>query len=100
MKLYVGNLAYGATEGDLQDLFGQHGENNVKLITDRDSGRSKGFAFVEFQDAGAAEEAMSKLDGHNFMGRTIRVSVAKAREEGGGGRPPRRNGGGGFRPRG
>ena len=85
-KLYVGNLSFNSTEDDLKDLFGRHGTvESVAVITDRDTGRARGFAFVEMQDAQAAQDAISSLDGTDFAGRTIKVNEAKDRREGGGG---------------
>ena len=95
-KLYVGNLSYGTTEADLSALFGAVGEvSSVSLITDRMTGRSKGFAFVEMAEYSAAQEAISKLNGKELDGRQIKVDNA---------RPPKpredyRQGGGGRRRR-
>ncbi|VAX24908.1 RNA-binding protein, partial [hydrothermal vent metagenome] len=77
--IYVGNLPYSATEDELRDLFGQHGEvTSVKLISDRDTGRFRGFGFVEMDDndAGAAIET---LNGSDFGGRSLRVNEARER---------------------
>jgi cold-inducible RNA-binding protein len=77
-KLYVGNLSYGTTEADLSALFGTVGEvSSVSLITDRMSGRSKGFAFVEMAEYSAAQEAISKLNGKEVDGRQIKVDNAR-----------------------
>ena len=102
-KLYVGNLPFSATEEDLKDLFGRHGTvTSVKVITDRETGRPRGFAFVEM-DANGATEAMRALDGNQFGGRPLRVNEAQERERGGdrggdrGGRGGPRHGGGGGR---
>ncbi|MEN8160028.1 MAG: RNA-binding protein [Myxococcota bacterium] len=93
-KLYVGNLPFTTTEEDLRELFAQHGEvSSAKVITDRETGRSRGFAFVEM--ASGAEEAMRALDGNQFGGRPLRVNEAQERERGGRGGP--RGGGGGGR---
>jgi cold-inducible RNA-binding protein len=95
-KLYVGNLAYSVTDQDLRDLFSQSGAvESVAVISDRESGQSKGFAFVEMADAGAADAAIKLLDGSELKGRNIKVNEAKPREGGGGGGP--RGGGGGGR---
>ncbi|HXV37172.1 MAG TPA: RNA-binding protein [Myxococcota bacterium] len=76
-KLHVGNLPFSATEEQLRDLFGQHGEVvSVKIIKDRETGRSRGFAFVEFGSASHAERAKSALNGTDFGGRSLRVSEA------------------------
>jgi RNA recognition motif-containing protein len=91
-KLYVGNLPFNSTEEDLRAAFERHGAvGSVNVITDRETGRSRGFAFVEMEDAAAAEEAMRALDGTDFGGRSLRVNEAQERRGGGGG------GGGGGR---
>ena len=78
-KLYVGNLPWTATEDDLQNLFAPIGPtNSISLITDRETGRSRGFGFVELGDA-EAEAAISKLDGKDFGGRPLRVNEAQER---------------------
>lgn len=78
-KLYVGNLPYRASEADVESLFSQFGSVvNVILIKDRDTGRPKGFGFVEFQDAAAAQQALS-LDGKEFQERALKVSMARER---------------------
>lgn len=77
-KLYVGNLPYSATKESLETLFGAHGEvNSVNLISDRDTGQSKGFAFVEMTRDGEADKAMLELDGHMLDEREIKVNEAK-----------------------
>ena len=92
VKLYVGNLAYTTTEADLETHFGQAGTvKSVAIIKDRDSGRSKGFAFVEMSTQEEAQNAISLLDGKEFQQRMLKVNMARPREEGGGG------GRGGFR---
>ena len=81
-KLYVGNLPWTSTEADLRDLFSTFGEvHSVAVITDRDTGRSRGFGFVELDEA-AATKAISDLDGKDFGGRAIRVNEAQQRERG------------------
>jgi len=106
-KLYVGNLPFSTTEAELRDLFGRHGSvESVKVITDRETGRPRGFAFVEM-DATAASDAIRSLDGTDLGGRTLRVNEAQDRERsgggggggGGGGRDRRGGGGGGGRDR-
>lgn len=97
MKLYVGNLSFESTENDLQDLFEQHGTvNEVRLMMDRMTGKSRGFAFVTMNDDAQANAAMNALNGHELNGRALTVNEARPREErprpGGGG------GGGGRRP--
>ena len=81
-KLYVGNLPYSATEDDLKNHFGQAGTvTSVALITDRATGRAKGFGFVEMATGEEAQKAITMLHGQEFMGRTITVNVARPREE-------------------
>jgi RNA recognition motif-containing protein len=85
-KLYVGNLPFSATETDLRDLFGKHGDlASVNVITDRETGRPRGFAFVEFEDPSSADAAMQAIDGTEIDGRTVRVNEAHDRRGGGGG---------------
>ena len=92
-KLYVGNLAFAATEEDLRAHFGQVGAvKSVTLIKDRETGRSKGFAFVEMESDADANAAIEKLNGTQLGQRSINVSVARPREEG----TRRPGGGGGF----
>ena len=98
-KLYVGNLAYSTTEPDLQTLFTQAGAvKSVALIKDRDSGRSKGFAFVEMETQADMQNAISMFNGKDMQGRDLSVSIARPREErsGGGFGGNRRGGGGGY----
>lgn len=79
-NIYVGNLAFETTSADLQSLFTPHGEvTKAQVITDRDSGRSRGFGFVEMAESSAAQEAISALDGHNVDGRALTVNLAKPR---------------------
>jgi RNA recognition motif-containing protein len=108
-KLYVGNLSYSTTEDDLRNLFAQVGSvQSVALIKDRDTGRSKGFAFVEMSTSGEAQKAIEQFHGQDYQGRQLTVNVARPKEErprfeGGGGRSGRpgggRSGGGGGRQR-
>ncbi|WP_027369459.1 RNA recognition motif domain-containing protein [Desulfovermiculus halophilus] len=78
-KMYVGNLAFQSTEDDIQELFGQFGEvKSVNLITDRETGRSRGFAFVEMGEE-EANAAMQSLDGTSFEGRNLKVNEARPR---------------------
>ncbi|ETD24843.1 RNA recognition motif domain-containing protein [Helicobacter macacae] len=80
-SIYVGNLPYSTTNEEMNELFSQYGKvHSVKLINDRESGRPKGFGFVEMDDA-EAQAAMSALDNTNFGGRTIRVNEANARKQ-------------------
>ena len=82
-KLYVGNLPFSATEADIHQLFSQHGEvDSVNLITDRDTGRPRGFGFVEMSSG--AEDAISALNETEFGGRNIVVNEARPREDRGG----------------
>ena len=84
-KLYVGNLSYTTTEDDLRSLFFQAGTvTSVALIKDRDSGRSKGFAFVEMSTQAEAQKAISMFNGHTVGDRDLRVSIAQPREDRGG----------------
>jgi len=79
-KIYVGNLSFSSTEDDLRDLFGRHGSvDSVAVITDRETGRPRGFAFVEMSEASAASDAIRALDGTDFGGRTIKVNEAQDR---------------------
>ena len=85
-KLYVGNLSFDSTEADLKDLFAQHGSvESVAVIMDRETGRARGFAFVEMSEASAAQDAIRALDGTDFGGRSIKVNEARPRGDGGGG---------------
>ena len=89
MKLYVGNLPYSTTEEDLRKLFSQYGNvDSVAVITDRDTGRSKGFGFVEFPDENEARNAISALSGQEYGGRALTVNEARPKTE--------RSSGGGF----
>jgi len=84
-KLYVGNLPFSATENEVESLFGQHGTvHSVALINDRETGRPRGFGFVEMDDE-AATAAMGALDGADMGGRPLRVNEAQPRGGGGGG---------------
>ena len=101
-KLYVGNLSYSATEDELRTLFAQAGSvTSVAVIKDRDSGQSKGFAFVEMSNQAEAQKAISMFNGFQLGDRELRVSLARPREERGGfmnrgsghsRRPPQRGG--------
>ena len=99
-KLYVGNLPYSASEQDLFDKFGASGTvESAKLITDRDTGRSKGFGFVEMSTDAEARAAIDSLNGTDYDGRPMKVNEAKPQEKrsGGGGRGGYGGGGGGGR---
>lgn len=90
-KLYVGNLPFSATEDEVKDLFAQHGTvHSVALISDRETGRPRGFGFVEIDDDGFAA-AIEALDGYDMNGRPLKVNEAQDKRRGGGG------GGGGGR---
>jgi RNA recognition motif-containing protein len=90
-KLYVGNLSYNTTDETLQQFFAQYGTvESAKVIMDRETGRSKGFAFVEMSTDEEAQEAIAKSDGQSFDGRNVKVSEARPPAPGG------RGGGGGF----
>src|SRR5512136_2715392 len=98
-KLYVGNLPYSATEATLRELFAPLGEvTSVSIITDRDSGRSKGFGFVEMATEAAAQQAISQINGKSLDDRAITVAEARPQADrgGGGGRGGYGGGRGGF----
>jgi len=114
MDIYVGNLPYTATEEDVTDLFASYGPvDRVKIITDRETGRSKGFAFVTLGDQSQLNTAIEALDGQDFQGRALRVNASEPKEPrpgggggggggggyggGGGGGGDRRGGGGGYK---
>ena len=103
-KIYVGNLSYDTTEDDLRTLFAQAGTvASVALIKDRDTGQSKGFAFVEMSNQSEAEKAIQTFNGYTLANRPLKVNLARPREErgfGGGGYGDRRGGGGGGYGRG
>jgi RNA recognition motif-containing protein len=93
MKLYVGNISFDTTEETLRNTFSEHGDvEEVAVITDRDTGRSRGFAFVTMADDGAARNAIDALNGKEIDGRSLNVNEARAKTGGGGG-----GGGGGGR---
>jgi RNA recognition motif-containing protein len=88
-RIYVGNLPFNTTDADLEELFARHGNVvSARVITDRETGRSRGFGFVEME-ADAAEEAIRVLDGKDFGGRPLRVNEAREREQRGPGGPRR-----------
>jgi len=107
-KLFVGGLSWGTTDEALRGAFAKFGEiSEAKVVTDRDTGRSRGFGFVTFEDNAAADEAIEAMNGSNLDGRTLNVNEARDRGDrgpggGGGGRGPRGGGfgGGGRGPRG
>ena len=97
VRLFVGNMPYGATEADLRAHFSGVGPpSQIVIPVDRETGRPRGFAFVEFLDRAVAEEAITRFNQQPFMGRTLSVSEARPREAGGAGGGFRPSGGGGF----
>ena len=88
MNIYVGNLSWGLSDQDLRELFEAHGQvDRANIIKDRETGRSKGFGFVEMPDDAAGQQANEALDGQEADGRNLRVNEARPREE----RPPRKD---------
>ena len=101
MKMYVGNLSFKTTEDDLRELFSQHGEvTSASIVMDRDTGRSRGFGFVEMSDDSAANAAITALNGQPYQGRDLTVNEARPKTGGGGfgggGGGGRSGGGGGW----
>lgn len=95
MDIYVGNLPYSATEDEITELFAAFGPvDRVKIITDRETGRSKGFAFVTLGDQSQIDAAVEALNGHDFGGRALRVNASEPKER----KPFGGGGGGGYRP--
>ncbi|MCK4658855.1 MAG: RNA-binding protein [Phycisphaerae bacterium] len=91
LRIYVGNLSFQSTEDTLRDLFAQHGEvDNVAVITDRETGRSRGFGFIEMANDNEAHSAIEALNGQEYDGRTLTVNEARPRT-------PHTGGGGGQR---
>ena len=81
MNIYVGNLSYSMSEGELSDAFGAFGEvSSVKILVDRETGRSRGFGFVEMPNQGEAETAITQLNGKDLGGRALRINEARPRE--------------------
>jgi cold-inducible RNA-binding protein len=98
VRLYVGNLPFSVTEQDLEDLFGQSGQvESTNIVTDRDTGRSRGFAFVEMDSREAADAAIQALNGYEMDGRSLTVNEARPKESRGGSRGGFGGGGGGGR---
>lgn len=98
MKMYVGNLPFSSSDQDLRGLFSEYGDvTDVHMPTDRESGRTRGFAFVTMGSKAAMDLAIKALDGKDFHGRALRVNEAQAREERGGGHGGGQRGGGGNR---
>ena len=92
-RIYVGNLPFSATSDEVQALFEEYGAvSEVHLVTDRETGRPRGFGFVEMSEDDAADEAISQLNNRDFQGRMLKVNEARPRENRGGGR----GGGGGY----
>lgn len=92
MSIYVGNLSYTAKEEDLEQVFGEYGKvKHITLPTDRETGRPRGFAFVEMEDDAAEDKAIEALDGSEWMSRELKVNKAKPREP-----RDRSSGGGGW----
>ena len=97
MDIYVGNLPYTATEEDVTDLFAAYGPvERVKIITDRETGRSKGFAFVTLGDQSQLNASIEALNGHDFQGRALRVNASEPKEPSQGGFRSGGGGGGGY----
>jgi RNA recognition motif-containing protein len=94
-NIFVGNLSFQTTQEELQAAFANYGNvERVNIVTDRDSGQPRGFAFVEMTDRSAAETAISKLNGAELNGRTMNVNEARPKPQGGGGYGGNRGGGG------
>jgi RNA recognition motif-containing protein len=82
MNIYVGNLSYGMSEDELRDAFGAYGEvSSVKILMDRETGRSRGFGFVEMPNQSEAETAIAQLNGKDLGGRALRINEARPREQ-------------------
>ena len=95
LKIFVGNLDFSATETSIRSLFERYGQvEQVSIVTDRDTGRSRGFAFVEMSDSAQADQAMKALNGMELDGRALNVNEARPKPQGGGGFS--RGGGGGY----
>ncbi len=96
LKLYVGNLSYDCTDSQLRDLFSSHGDvSSAQIVIDRETGRSRGFGFVEMSNDADGRKAMEALNGAAYGGRNLTVNEARARESRGGGGGG--GGGGGYR---
>jgi RNA recognition motif-containing protein len=96
MKIFVGNFSFSTTEDDLRELFQPFGNiDSVAVVTDRQTGRSRGFGFVEMSDNGEAEKAIAALNGKEFSGRTLNVNEARPKTDNGGFRGGRQGGRGG-----
>jgi len=100
-NIFVGNLDFAATESSVRSLFEPFGNvERVSLVTDRETGRSRGFAFVEMTDPAQADQAIAALNGSNLDGRALNINEARPKSEGGGGRGAGGGGGFGRRPQG
>lgn len=100
-NIFVGNLAFAATESSIRSLFEPYGNvERVNLVTDRDTGRSRGFAFVEMSDNAEADRAIAALNGTEMDGRALNINEARPKPAGGGGGRGFAGGGGGGRPHG
>jgi RNA recognition motif-containing protein len=96
-NIFVGNLDFAATDSSVRAMFETYGSvDRVNLVTDRDTGRSRGFAFVEMSNADEADRAIAGLNGTNFEGRALNVNEARPKPQGGGGGGRGNGGGGGF----
>ena len=97
MNIFIAGLNYSISDSELSELFTAYGEvSSARVIKDRQTGRSKGYGFVEMNDEASGQKAIDELNGAEYDGRTISVSVARPRTEGGAGGPRRSNSGGGF----
>jgi RNA recognition motif-containing protein len=100
LNIYVGNLSFDTTERDLESAFASYGTvSTARIATDRDTGRARGFGFVEMPNAAEAQSAISAMNGKELQGRTLTVNEARPREERGGGGNRGSYGGGGSRNR-
>ena len=96
-NIFVGNLDFAATDSSVRAMFERYGTvDRVNLVTDRDTGRSRGFAFVEMSNTEEADKAIAGLNGADYEGRALNVNEARPKTQGGGGGGHRGNGGGGF----
>ncbi|MCC6143459.1 MAG: RNA-binding protein [Candidatus Hydrogenedentes bacterium] len=96
MNIYVGNLSYSTSDDDLREAFERHGAvDSARVITDRETGRSRGFGFVEMPNSGEAQAAINAMNGADLQGRSITANEARPRERSGGGGGGGRSGGGG-----
>ncbi len=90
MTIYIGNLSFQAEEDDIREVFAEYGKvSRVSLPTDRETGRKRGFAFVDMESDAEEDAAIAELDGAEWLGRELKVNKAKPRDNNGGGRGPR-----------